>query len=224
MVENSIENNKAIENLNNKLLEIMNDGGIIDSQLLYPLSKNTNPENTREFKLLKDYNSNRFIDLLIHISVPITLHDNLLTYRDTNKQFELKKDFLTMITNENYNVVLAKLSDKNLMYDFAKEMNFDLKAQGNKSTQDRTVIKLPKSQGLMVSASVVSKTMFLTSDPDELCDIVKLILQEKQVGNNSEIIKDEIFAIVDKILKYKCISKKQHRQLLTKCKPLHEQV
>ena len=34
------------------------------------------------------------------------------------------------------------------MYDFAKEMNFDSKAQGNKSTRDRTLIKLLKSPGL----------------------------------------------------------------------------
>ena len=70
-----------------------------------------------------------------------------------------------MITDKNYNVDLATLSDKKLMYDFAKEMNFDSKAQGNKSTRDR-IIKLLKTSGLMVSASGVSKTIFLSSDPD----------------------------------------------------------
>ena len=34
-----IENNLALENLNNKLLEIMNDRGILASYLLSPLSK-----------------------------------------------------------------------------------------------------------------------------------------------------------------------------------------
>ena len=63
------------------------------------------------------------------------------------------------------------------MYDFAKEMNFDLKAIGKKSTRDRTLIKLLKSPGLMVSASGVSKTIFSSSDPDELCDRLKLLLQ-----------------------------------------------
>ena len=37
--ETSIKNNPAIENLNTKLLEIMNDRGIIASYLLSPLSK-----------------------------------------------------------------------------------------------------------------------------------------------------------------------------------------
>ena len=56
------------------------------------------------------------------------------------KQFELKGELLKMITNKNYNVDLANLSDKKLMYDFAKEMNFDLKAQGNKPTRHKKKI------------------------------------------------------------------------------------
>ena len=39
-------------------------------------------------------------------------------------------------------------------------MNFDLKAQGNKSTRDRTLMKLPKSPGLMVSALIFQKQAF----------------------------------------------------------------
>ena len=60
------------------------------------------------------------------------------------------------------------------MYDFVKEMNFATKAQGNKSTRDRTFINLLKSPGLMVSASSVSKTIFLSPDPDKFCDRLKL--------------------------------------------------
>ena len=216
ITETSVNNNKAIENLNNELLEITTDRGIIASYLLSPLAKITNPENSTQFKIVKVSSSNRVNDLLIHNSIPITLHDNLLTFRDSNKQFELKVDLLKMITNKNYNVDLASLSDKKLMYDFAKEMNFDLKAQGNKSTRDRTLIKLLRSPGLMVSASGVSKTNFLSSDPDELCNRLKLLFQEKQAGNNSDIMKQEIVAKVDKLLEYKCISKKQHKQYLLK--------
>ena len=51
-------------------------------------------------------------------------------------------------------------------------------------------------------------TKFLSSDPKELCYRLKLLLQEKQAGNNSNISNDEIVAIVDELLEYKCISKK----------------
>ena len=215
IIETSVKNNQTIENLNNKLLEIMNDRGIISSYLLSPLAKITNPENTTQFKLVKDSSSKRVNDLLIHNTIPITLHDNLLTFHDTNKVFELKGDLLKMITNKNYNVDHASLSDKKLIYDCAKEMHFDTKALGNKSTRDRSLIKLLKSPAIM--ASGVSKTIFLSSDPNELCDRIKLLLQEKQAGNNSDIINDEIVAIDDKLLEYKCISKKEHKQILLKC-------
>ena len=44
-----------------------------------------------------------------------------------------------------------------------------------------------------------------------------MLLQEKQAGNNSDLINQEIVAIVDKLLEYKCISKKQHEQILNNC-------
>ena len=106
--------------------------------------------------------------MLLHSSIPITLHDNLLTFHDTGKICELKGDLLQMITNKNYNVDLASLQDKKLLYDFAKEMHFDVRASGDKSTRDRTLIKLLKTPGLMVSACGVSRTIFLSSDTNEL--------------------------------------------------------
>ena len=66
-------------------------------------------------------------------------------------------------------------------------------------------------------ASGVSKTIFLSSDSNELCDRLKLLLQEKHAGNKSYLIDEEIVAIIDKLLEYKCISKKQHKQILIKC-------
>ena len=219
ITETSIKNNLAIENINDKLLEIMNDRGILATYLMSPLSRITNPENTTQFKLVKDHNSNRVNDLLINNTIPITLYGNILTFRDTNKQFDLKGDLLKMITNTKFNVDLASLSDKKLLYDFAKEMHFDLKTPGNKSTRDRKLIKLLESPAIMGSGIT---TIFLSENPNELCDRLKLLLQEKQAGNNSDIINEEIVAIVDKLLEYKCISKKQHKQILIKCNLLHK--
>ena len=63
ITETSIKNNLAIENINKKLLEIMNDRGILATYLMSPLSKITNPENSSQFKLVKDSRSNRVNDL-----------------------------------------------------------------------------------------------------------------------------------------------------------------
>ena len=220
ITESSIEKNQAIENLNNKPLEIMNDRGILASYLMSSLSRITNPENTTQFKLVKDPNSNRVNDLLLNKTIPITLYNNMFTLRDTGKEFELKGDLSKMITNSKFNVDLASLSDKKLMYDFAKEMHFDERNVGNKPTRDRKLIKLLNSPAIM--ASGVSKTIFLSSDANELCDRLKLLLQEKYAGNNSNIINEENFAIIDKLLEYKCISKKQHNQILIKCNLLQK--
>ena len=125
----------------------MIDRGTLATSLMSPLSKITNPDNLTQFRLVKDSSSKRVNDLLIKITIPIASHDNLLTFRDSNKEFELKGDLLKLITNKDYKVDLASLADKKLMYDFAKEIHFDVRSQGRKPTRDRILIKLPKSPG-----------------------------------------------------------------------------
>ena len=104
LTETSKENNKALEKLNNKLLHLINDRGIIASVSLPPLSKITNPAKTSQFILVKDYISNRVNDFLLHNSIPFTFHDNLLTFRDSGKKVDLKKIFrkLKLIKNTMY--------------------------------------------------------------------------------------------------------------------------
>ena len=68
----------------------------------------------------------------------------------------------------------------------------------------------------------ISNTIFLSSDPDELCERSKILLQEIQAVNNCNKINGEVNAIVDEILEYKCISKKQQKQTLIKRNLLHE--
>ena len=173
ITETSFKNNQALQNLNNKLLEILNDRGILATYLMFLSSKITNPENSSKFKLVEDHNSNRVNDLLKKNTIPKNLYGNILTLRDTGKEFELNGDLLKIITNNNYNVSLVSLPDKKIFYDFAKEMYFDVKAPGRKSTRDLTLKKLLKSPA--IAASGVS-TVFLSSDPNEVCDGLKLLL------------------------------------------------
>ena len=89
-------------------------------------------------------------------------------------------------------------------------MQFDLRGLGNKSTRDSTVIKLLKSPAIMVSGF---STIFLPSSLNKNCDRLKLLIQEIQARNTSDIINNEMFAIFDKLLEHKCMSKKQHKQI-----------
>ena len=101
MTETSFRSNRALTNLNDKLLEIKVDRGKLTSCLLFLLSKITNPEHTSQLKLVRDPDSKRFNHLLMEKPIPVTLYDNLLTFPDKNKQFEVNGDLLKMILNEN---------------------------------------------------------------------------------------------------------------------------
>ena len=163
----SKENNNALEKLNIKLLEIMNDRGVLASDILSPSSKITNRENSIQFNLLKDSNSNRVKDMLTNNTIPVTLCETLSTYRGTCKMVELKGDLSKMITNRYYYVDLASLWDEKLMYDFAEQLYFDVKAPGNKSNRGRTLIEILKSPA--ITASGIS-TIISSENPIELCD------------------------------------------------------
>ena len=93
-------------------MEILKDRGIKASCLLSLLAKITSRKETCQFILVKDFNSKRNNDLLLHKTIPVTLYNNLLTFRDTGKEFDLKVDLLKTITNKNYNVDLPSLSDR----------------------------------------------------------------------------------------------------------------
>ena len=91
--ESFIKNNQALGNLNNKLVEIMNDRALFATYLMCSLSKITNLEGSIQFKSMKVSSSSRVNDLLVKNTIPITLYNNLLTFRDTGREFQLKGDF-----------------------------------------------------------------------------------------------------------------------------------
>ena len=215
LTENSINNNKAIENLNEKILELMDEKGMIASYLASSLVEVFKKDNKSQFRLRKDPNSTKLNDFLIHGTIPVTIFSNMIVFRDSNKSFRLEGDLLKVITNYKFNVDHSNPQDKKLIYQFGKEMKYDIKSTGRPSVRHNSMVRLLDQPAIM--ASGFSKTIILSSDPNELCDILKLLLQEKHAGNNSDIINDEIVAIVDKLLEYKCITKKQHKQILIKC-------
>ena len=93
---------------------------------------------------------------------------------------------------------------------------------GRKSNRDKSTIELLESPAIM--ASRISNLTILSSDLNEICNRLKLLLLEQQAGKNSDIINQEIVAIADKLLEDKSTSEKQHKQLSIKCNLLHEQV
>ena len=154
-------------------------------------------------------------DFLINEKVPVTIFSNMLTFPDINKAFKLEGDLLKVMTNNKFNVDHSNQQYQKIIHEFAKEMNYNVKNTGRPGVRHKSMIRLFDQPDIM--ASGFGKTIILSSDPDELCNRLKLLLQEKHAGNNCDIINEESVAIVDKLLEYKFISKKQHKQLLIKC-------
>ena len=132
LTENSINSYKAIENLNEKILELMNDQGLIAPYLTSSLVNVFKPENKSQFRLRKDPNSTKLNDFLIHRGIPVTLFSNMIVFRDSNKSFELEGDLLKLITNYKFNADHSSPQDKKLIYEFAKEMNYDTKTRADR--------------------------------------------------------------------------------------------
>ena len=156
----------------------MKDQGLIAPYLSSSLVNVFKPENKSQFRLRKDPNSTKLNDFLIHRGIPVTLFSKMILFRDSNKSFKLEEDLLKLITNYKFNADLSSPQDKKLNYEFAKEMNYDTKSTGRPSIRRNSIIKKLDSPAIM--ASGFSKTIFLSSDPNELCDRSKLLLQEKK--------------------------------------------
>ena len=56
-------------------------------------------------------------------------------------------------------------------------------------------------------------TILLSENPNEICDKFKILQQQKQAGNNSDIINQKIVAIFDKLIEEKCINPNQPKEV-----------
>ena len=165
ITETSIKNNEALDELNERVLELMNDKVMIAPYLATSLVNLFKPENTRHFILIKDPNSNRMNDFLINGGITVILYSNMLTFRESNKSFKLDGDLLETKTNYDSNVSHSNPRNQKLLYEFGKEMNFNIEQKRRKSNRGKTFIKVLKPPAIM--AFGVS-TLFLSSNRDEL--------------------------------------------------------
>ena len=92
--------NKALEILGIKLLELVKDRGKIACYSLPASSRITNPEHASQFTLVMDSNLIRVNDLLINKTIPVTLYNDLLIFRDTDEKFKQHGDLLKKITKK----------------------------------------------------------------------------------------------------------------------------
>ena len=103
------------------------------------------------------------------------------------------------MTNYHFSVTHFNPKDQKLAYKVGKEMHFDGKAPPKKASE------IEHLQGCLnhLLSWLLDFLQFLSFDPNRLCNRLKILLQEKQAGNNSKRFDEEIVALADEILEYK---------------------
>ena len=97
-------------------------------------------------------------------------------------------------------------------YNFLPDMNYDFNYGDKKSNRNNFIKRLLQPQ---VGSGL--NFVYLPSDPDELVDQLKLIVLEKIGGNDNTMLNEQIVAITDKLLEYKCITTNQHQNIISAC-------
>ena len=118
-----------------------------------------------------------------------------------------------MITDYDFNKTDSP--DAKQSFNILDELHFNIRITG-KSNRDRTLRNNYYNKRSILASGL--QTIFLPKNSDELCDRLKLLLQEKRGGNNSNIINQEIVAIIDKLLEYKSITPSEPIKFLEKIK------
>ena len=60
----------------------------------------------------------------------------MLTFRDSNKSFKLDGDLLEILTNYDFNVDHSNQQDRKTVYEFRREINFNIEQKGRKSKRE----------------------------------------------------------------------------------------
>ena len=154
------------------------------------------------------------------------LSDPDLQYFITNTQFDKPinswDSICTFLNDMKYDLNYGY--KKSIRYQFIKELYSRYQLQGYTQAHDSQGQSRSQLQGFTGSGlngetsrnstrSSTQQYIFLPSDPDELVDQLKLLYFEKNGGNDSFLINEQIMAIVDKLLEYECISPSQHQNM-----------
>ena len=139
------------------------------------------------------------------------MYDDKLVFKNSGKIFNLKGDFLEMITDYE---IKTDSPDLKLLIDIMDGMHFDINCRG-KCLRDRNLIKnfFNERSILAFRLKTSETTFFLSENPNDLCDRLCLIIQEKQAGNDTTRFENDTIAIFDEFLQYKTITPTQPEKL-----------
>ena len=208
---------------NNQLVTDLVNSNQVDSTIIKTVSNLLNDKNKSQFSL-----------------EPVTQfgegNPNLFTINPTNpQQVLIKGSTITFENGNTYNLndpdlqyfmtntqIDKEIHNENLIHSFLNDMKYNLNYGDKKSKRYyfiKDLINQYKYQHIPYQlcqlGSGFNQYVFLPSDPDELVDQLKLLYFEKVGGNDNPMLNEQIIAIADKLLQYKCITTNQHQNILS---------
>ena len=112
----------------------MNKNEVIRLSLIRPIAKLLVPTKC-QLRLADDPDGDVWNDYKMH-GQKITIHDDKLIFRDTGVLFTLKRDILSMLTDDDFKKTDSP--DAKQFINFLNEMNFDTHAQEVKILETTT--------------------------------------------------------------------------------------
>ena len=225
-LQKSIKEYDEITYRNNQLVTDLVNSNQVDSTIIKTVSNLLNDKNKSQFSLepvtqsaFGEGNPNLFT---INPTNPqqVLIKGSTMTFENGNTYNLNDPDLSYFITNTQLD---KEIQNENLIYNFLKDMKYDLNYGDKKSSryylikaifntyyQEGSELKLT---GQKPANPVVC--IFLSSDPDELVDQLKLLYFEKVGGNDNPTLGELIIAIADKLFQYQCITTNQHQNLVS---------
>ena len=212
----NIEQYKYITEKNNKLLNQLVNSKSVDSSIIKTIANLLSDKNKSQFKIEQNdpKNPNSFT---INPTNPqnITFSGSNMIFEDGRTYNLNNPDLQYFITNTSID---REINNLETISNFLFDMKYN-SSEGDKKSDRYKFIKdlqsYPSSQEELEAGSIFPEIIFLPSDPNELVDRLNLLYQEIKGGNDNPQLKQEIIAIVDKLLEYQCITSDLHAALLT---------
>ena len=143
----------------------------------------------------------------------VLIKGSTMTFENGNTYNLNNPDLSYFIT---YTQLDKEIQNEKLIYNFLKDMKYDLNYGDKKSKRYYFIKDLINQYTYRDQQSQLGSGLnfiFLPSDPDELVDQLKLLYFEKVGGNDNPMLSEQIIAIADKLLQYHCITTNQHQNM-----------
>ena len=211
----SVKEYDKISNRNNQVLTNLVNSNTVDSSIVKTVSNLLNDNNKSQFSLEPvEGSSNLFTINPITNPQQVLIKGSTMTFENGNTYNLNNPDLSYFIT---YTQLDKEIQNEKLIYNFLKDMKYDLNYGDKKSKRYYFIKNLINQYTYRDQQSQLGSGLnciFLPSDQDELVDQLKLLYFEKVGGNDNPMLNEQIIAIADKLLQYQCITTIQHQNLI----------